>query len=258
MSERKPQTSEQVNIHERGSLTPAHWQEVIKRLPPWRNFAGATGLSETKLYVYAWNVIEGEFAGTQDHHQEYLGSRHWSNVLAIFEQVEVRTPRKIGIFTLPLLTEVDLLATERAKEVKNYASLEKNARYTLNDYVFGLHLGVLCPYNWWDYYEPHIYSTDAYYIDEYSDSRLTSGRPSEIWLKSNKERIDDENELLRIWLLTKEEVKNLKDPLRTSPQALEIILRDRIPVEVLNQRLRAVLDELGMKFQSVGGWEKKI
>src|SRR3989344_5911367 len=256
MPEREPQIPERIDLHERGGLTPAHWQEVIKRLPPWRNLAGTTGRTDTKLYEYAWNVIEGEFAGTQGHHQEYLGSRHWSNVLSLFKQVEVRIPRKIGILTLPLLTEVDFLATERASEVRNYASIEKTASYTLNDHIYNLKLSSdIFGFQWWNYYEPYIYSTDAYYIDKYSDHRLPSGRPSAIWLKSNKERINDENELLRVWLLTKEDTKNFKDPLRTDPHALERILRD-IPVEVLNERLRAVLDELSIKFQLVGGWEK--
>src|SRR3989344_2348763 len=131
MPERELQISEKVNLHERGGLTPAHWQGVVKRLPSW--------LRNRELRVYAQKVIEGEFDGTQDHHQEYLGSRHWFDVLRLFEQVEVRTPRKIGILTLPLLTEVDFLATERAREVRNYASIEKTASYTLNDHIDKLH-----------------------------------------------------------------------------------------------------------------------
>lgn len=74
MPEREAQTSERVNLDERGGLTPAHWQHVINRIG-WRK-----GEISAKIVNYGQKVISGEFPDAGYHHGRFLGQRHWKEI----------------------------------------------------------------------------------------------------------------------------------------------------------------------------------
>ncbi len=102
---------ETTNIHERGGLTQAHWQEAIKWLREWdmrstaKNLAqnlkrshygnrkkrneyvesiygreGRETVTSNEIIAYSQKVINGEFPDNGFHHRRYLGKLHWGQI----------------------------------------------------------------------------------------------------------------------------------------------------------------------------------
>ena len=123
MPEREPQTSERVNIHERGGLTPEHWQEIMKRIG-WRK--GEIG---AKIVNYGQMVVSGEFPQGNYHHCMYLGRRHW---VLISKKTEIKNTTVTKL--LPR-TNRNNIRIQLANEAYDFATSEIRRTYTLNDYI---------------------------------------------------------------------------------------------------------------------------
>ena len=134
MAERPQPTSAQETtpLHERGGLTPKHWEEVV-------TLREALGFNGEKIVAYAQKVISGEFPDRGFHHRMYLGQRHWKLLAGQNRFKENVIKRDYSIrkpFTLPL-TRIEIvdLASDTFKEAREYARFEAGKSYTLNDYL---------------------------------------------------------------------------------------------------------------------------
>ena len=263
MPEREPQTSEKVNLYERGGLTPAHWQKVIKRVckPDYRRF-GKPGYDETtaKIVAYATKVISGEFPDSGFHHGRFLGQRHWIVLSGIKTKDKLDTHRKIAFIDIPFLIKTDFVENQLAEEIREYADLEKGFKYTLDDYLYvntpAAHQYMYDRLNkiWCsiDYEEIVVPATPGGYLPATSSDWSRYDEHTETVKRVSK--LTNANPILNLYLLTQDEVD---DPLHTSPEEFESILRG-VPVGILNERLKGCLGEEAQNHQSVGGWEKEI
>lgn len=252
MPERELQTSEQVNLHERGGLTPAHWQEVIKRIRDSRDAIAQ------KVMTYAQKVISGEFPDSGFHHRSFLGRRHWRVLSQIKTKDKLETHGKIAFLEIPFLIRTEFVDNQLASEITKYADLEKNLHYTLDDYFnsepFGKYMFDRLNRIWHSLYsyEEVVPATPGGNLPATSSDWSRYDEHTETFTGSLK--LINENPILNLFLLTKDEVQ---DPLHTPPQELEQILRG-ISVEILNGRLRAYLNRQAEQYQLVGGWEKEF
>jgi len=262
-SEREPKTQERIDLHERGGLTPAHWQEAIKRVgkPDYRAF-GKQGYDETtaKIVAYATKVISGEFPDSGFHHRRFLGQTHWIVLSGIETKDKLDTNRKIAFIDIPFLIKTDFVENQLAAEVRKYAGLEKSFMCTLDDYLYvntpAAHQYMYDQLNkiWCSIYHEEIVvpATPGGYLPATSSDWSRYDEHTDTVKRFSK--LTNANSILNLYLLTEEEVH---DPLHTSPEEFESILR-RTPVEVLNKRLRENLGEKAQNYQSIGGWEKEI
>lgn len=267
-------------LQERGGLTIPHWQEIVRRIGEPKDPI------RTKVVGYGQEVMAGELPDSGFHHREYLGRRHWQSIANLGTVDKIRIPRKLPPWPKTIYRENEL-----AREAREYAALEEQTIFTLDDHL-DINLRVFRNINreknmyWYrrhtfyhksyqgqldipdDLYEFHA-STGRWYIIEtkvkevpetpggnlpatssnweYYDGGIEVGREPRL--------ITDEGQILNPWLLTKVDVQ---DPLHRSPKELESLIRTGVPVEVLNERLRKYLDIMGLRFQSMGGWEKEV
>jgi len=228
--EREPQVSEKVNIHERGGLTPTHWQEVVKRIAQgqWR-----LGETSAKIVAYAQKVISGEFPDSGFYHRRFLGHRHWRYIAILDTRYKVKTPRRF-----PPWPKTTWIKNDLPQEIREFARSEQRKTYTLNDYIDDL---------------PEKVSVDSKRSSEYEESRdfvwdlkkgrwetrIYSARLARSYNEYDETSITfedsvDINLLLSYFLLTKEEVPN---PKHTSPEDMKQILKNAFrsnPVKIQN------------------------
>lgn len=125
---------------ERGGLTQAHWEEVVKRArkskfePPY--YFPSDRVDQTFI-KYGVAVIEGRLPDTGDVHKEYLGRRHWSYIGGLSTEDRVVDRRIFGIFPV-----YKFVSNRVADQARAYAEFEKENSYTLDDYFY-LRLGSL-------------------------------------------------------------------------------------------------------------------
>jgi len=245
-------------IHEAG-LSMEHLQEILKlgnRISP-------------KILGYSQAVIEGKISDVEFQHREYLGNRHWDELL---NKLSSKAP------TTPL-----------EREIAAYAYEERYERFTLDDYfdqiIFwtkvevsrferGRHIPddirslTYSGDQWFNQLEtskPDYAAgpVDPFGADDWGRWRtdIKDKQPPNAWdlkLVSNR------------WLLEPEDVDDL---IHTSPEQLVHIARNRISVDVLTTRLRDYLDRTeidwqkpwyiiliprGSKVRKIRGWEKPI
>lgn len=125
MQERETQAPEQVNLHERGGLTPEYWQEVISRV------ARNKGEIPEKVVAYGRKVLSGEFPDSGFHHREFLGRKHWEIIKGLPVRNSIKVPRSFPLLP-PKSVEVD---NPIMVETVAFARAEARNSYTLSDYI---------------------------------------------------------------------------------------------------------------------------
>ena len=263
MPEREDRTLEQVNLYERGGLTPAHWQEVIKLIRKTgepcdemdvmirygrRLITGKPIVEEPqdeqskKVVAYARKVISGEYSDHDFHHRQYLGCRIWNFISVLAARDRTKRPRIL--LPWPRTEQTD---NQLVEEIDQYATAEQKGIFNLDDYfdVYLVRQGIVTL----NYGQEHLrWSIGVWKLFE---NVSEEGEYPYYEERGNA----DEGSLLNKWLLTKSEVI---DPIHTSPEELYQIVRDEVPVEVLKERLRQHLDSQQRKIQLIGNWEKEI
>ncbi len=218
-------------LQERGGLTSAHWEEIIRRIYDPKNPVGA------KIVAYGQKVIAGEFPDTNNHHRMYLGQRHWERIVHISPTDKVKKSR---IF--PPWPKTVLIYSELAERARKYADFERSATYTLDDYIASIgskgDRETWCEYdlpkgNWVRVTEIIRPPTPGGWLPATSPNWSYYDGGTDIIIDST-----NEEEILNLWLLTKEETR---DPLHTSPTILSEQLREialRKPDDI-RERLKA-------------------
>lgn len=270
MLEKEPQAPEQVDIHERGGLrlTKDHWKELLRKKTPWRHFV----THQVKVCRYASKVMNGDCSGTKEDHRQYLGSRHWRDLLKAFSTKDFTIiPYRIGKIPLPLIGRNAYVDNKIAVEVKDYALEESKSIQTLNDHYCELYDNNF-GFMWVPHEESDVSSGEWMYFqtikkevripvwhskydleEEYAGIKELD-RPTEIRYKKVQTVVCDEEPLLNTWLLTSNEVE---DPLHKGPFELEKIVKS-LNANLLNDRLNNFLNQRGHSNKIVGGWEKQI
>ena len=255
MKEFTPQTSEEINLHERGGLTPAHWQEVIRMIGKRSLDAGyEKSLYErfkrsikdeytnphnpipSKIIAYANKVISGEFPDTGFHHRQYLGRRHWKGISSLDTTDIVKEPRRF-----PPWPKVSQVTNQEAHVAKLFAMSEMSTTFTLNDYTYVLITKLMTT----DL--PQFYITkDGEYMD--SHDKIFWSRDSWMISYSYDDRdpdppvrpgIADEASLSYIWLMNSQEAEG--DMVHLSPEELSnrLIALGKKEPELVQNRFRA-------------------
>lgn len=220
MQERETQAPEQVHLHERGGLTPAHWQEVLDLLAIYDNPTRA------KITHYGQAVINGEVEDHNFNHRNYLGHRHWDEIASSLRHQKNTSPI--------------------AKEVEIYAILERSVSFSLDDF-FDRHkrrYGVGVSYKRdigsirredlvWSNNTWRLQVEKTYY-PPYDPDCDPGPAPDPVLSKKEKSKRAATQTLLHHWLLNKKEVH---DPLHTSPEQLLALLRNQIPPDLLLTRV---------------------
>lgn len=124
MPEREPQTSEQVNLHERGGLTPEHWQ-----------FLSKIKFKDNKINRFASALNRGVINGDIETHRQYLGQRHWRE---ISNTAEIKLNSALYILVRKIWPD-DYVTT---RQVKGFASREANSYLTLDDFILSRRLNL--------------------------------------------------------------------------------------------------------------------
>ncbi len=266
MPEREPQISEKVNIHERGGLTPAHWQEVVKRLGEPKDE------TSEKIVAYAQKVISGEFPDTGFHYKEYLGRRH----LSVLERKVIVRTRGLNVLVTRMLNSSKLALL---RDIENFSKASFFKYETFNDIVgvrqepFSIHAVNDIHHLKWSEKDKtwHLIVEEAEYVYDSDRKRIQEG-----WIifpdppmryeyrdigsavntsNPDKDRPAIESALLKCYFLEKDE---LDDPIHTSPSQLVEILKTKVPDEVLKERIKNYRERMRMPLTNISGWEKEI
>src|SRR3989344_1896676 len=248
MPERELQTSETVNIHERGGLTPAQWVEVLNRIGKPKDEIRA------KILDYGTKVISEEFADTGLHYRRFLGRRHWFEIEHLVKFDKMKTPRKF-----PPWPKIDWIEDRLPLEIRQFARSETMATYTLNDFLHELQRNLRYGRIRVGYFGSPVWVDCGTSIEE--DGYLFWDKRSQVWEIKNVVRIAhrqytgefgnppavseekslvlaDKNHILKIFLL---DAKQAPNPNQMSPQDLAIRLVDaaRINPEKIRNRLKS-------------------
>lgn len=120
MVEQRPHIPEAADLHEHDGLTPAHWEEVLKRT------AGLKDPITKKIRAFAEKIVDGEDLDPK----RFLGRRHWQSIAGL-DPGKVREQRnlRLGYRT------VSVKSSEHADQVREHARKAADLSFTLNDYL---------------------------------------------------------------------------------------------------------------------------
>lgn len=118
---------------ERGGLTLTHWEEVVNELITYPHRHTPVNV-RGKILAYANKVISGEFPDTGNYHREFLGRRHWWEIMGSglrrIEWIERRL-----IFFRKTMFSFAYKSTELTQQLHQYVGHEITNNYTFNDYI---------------------------------------------------------------------------------------------------------------------------
>lgn len=198
------QTSEEINIHERGGLTPEIWQRLLSILP-----------ESSKEAAYAKAVITGDLNDVHFTHRQYLGRRHWQNISNLVKE----SPEA---FNNPRL----------ATQIGLYADIEKGMVTTFDDVLDIIERE--SKYYWIDRGKLRWGNNTGAWRYHYIEAVGSWGNPRDEYDTTDyaiyEDRVRDIEEghylaphLIRAsWLLREEDCK---DPIHTSPEDLALLTR---------------------------------
>lgn len=220
-------------LQERGGLTVAHWEEVVRRIGKSKD------QTDTKVVAYGQKVLTCDFPDTDNYHRWYLGYRHWDKIRSLVRPIEIR----------------------------QYASLERMNQYTLDDYYhyhFSSSLALNIPYRYeTGYQDPEflVWRQDKHKWRKMRDRSEYRERvvgmdpaghgPEPVVRELTRSWREDRTGFSTGWigrfllwklLLTEGE---LRDPKHKSPQELLAFVKNSMPSEILNERLREFLTKEG-------------
>lgn len=233
MTERQtsPSAQEPPHLHEQGGLTPEHWR-----------FISSLRFSDPKINQYALAKAVGLIDEEQG---PYIGRRHWN---AIWLEMYERT---IGLERLvrKALSPTNL---HLAEEIKEFAFKESCRVATFDDcYSKKGEAFYLDDASSWGGGTP---ASKVYWAPEKNtwqhDFVETVYRISAPW-EEIKTLTASSQIILDHWLLTDAELEN---PIHTSPNELMRVVREKVSVEELIERLRHKSPD----YLQVAGWEKPI
>lgn len=256
MVEFGPKPSEYSSPHEGEGLSLAHWELLAK-----------TRFKDPKVNRFAQAVLSGKIDGSRNTYSQYLGKRHWSEIVSKMQGMSKGLPGRIRRSIKPELMPV-------FEEISNIASLESKKRYSLNDYFSGLGNSFSKGFSpslaqqaaddsvgiW-----PHntFLPSSSETVSWHSLSGGWSGKDAtprsqdiggHIFVAIQVEELSEWRVVgfvLDKWLLPKELFDNLSKVIKLSPKELTKIARTIIP-ELLIEKLK----ERG--YQNIRGWEKEI
>lgn len=240
--EQRSSTPDIAFLLERGGLTPAHWEQVIRTIGRPKDPIAA------KIVAYGQNVITGDYPDTGNHHRAYLGQRHWVRIVRLNTLDRHVTHRWLWLsITKPVLNPT-------AREASVYADSEMDSTYTLDD-----HINSSCRDSITDYHAPHIldirwalehqkWEVESYRIESYPNPHnppyeWNTGPETSISVRvplllTEEDLARAQSLLWETWLLTESEVI---DPFHTSPTILTERLREAavLKPDEIKERLKA-------------------
>jgi len=236
MTERELHNSERINIHEQGGLTTQHW-EILSRVTT----------KKSKAREFAKAVLNGCIDPSNFRHREYLGSRHW------IEVVKSLKPFKKGVNHF-LVRKLNPAKYQLVQELEVFADKERSLSYTLDDYIarLGLNINVIWGTLKWS-------KMDKIWETYFQFAKITkSGKARYRWYREGPTPPDV---ILNSWLLSENECL---DPKHTAPDILLeklLLVAAQNPREVqirLKNRLHLSTISPLFGFQTVGLLEKEI
>src|SRR3989344_4360201 len=118
MPEREPLSLARLKLQEQAELTRQHWA-ILARVTT----------KKSKVREFANAVLDGRIDSSNFSHREYLGSRHWVEV------VKSLKPFKKGVNHF-LVSRLIPAKYQLVQELDVFTNKERSLSYTLNDYIF--------------------------------------------------------------------------------------------------------------------------
>lgn len=257
MTERfQPKNPEESSIQpllERGGLTPAHWEEVVRMIGKGRldeqyekSLIGRTAINEKldqytnpnnpipeKIIAYAQKVMSGEFPDNGFHHRQYLGRRHWEGILRLDATDIIKIPRRLPPWPKTIKTEND-----RDKQSVRYSANEYSRTLTLNDYI--------------DYLEKNLIPISYGYGGKFS-SYYKWSQNEDSWRYIQFDEVDDRsrndcdsiadtNSILGYWLMNPDEFSGGIVRMQSKVLGERLVTLAKERPELIKERLRSVLN----------------
>ncbi len=228
----RPTAPETSPLREQGGLTLDHWQYIA-----------SLKFNDPKINQYT----QAKAAGLIDEEQgPFIGSRHWQSIYYETLKKTDGFERLVGMILRP--TNFHL-----AQEVRKLSEKERRRVITCNDYYSRMGADFDLDDNRKQY--GLSLSSRAYWVPEkntwylnYSEVGFKHGMP---WELEERTSIASSQIILNHWLLTEVE---LGDPIHTSPNELMRVIREKVPVEELIERIRRKRTD----YKLVSGWEKPL
>src|SRR3989344_6079201 len=218
MLEREPVNSERINIREQSGLTTQHW-EILSRVTT----------KKSKVSEFAKAVVDGHIDSSNLSHREYLGSRHWIEVMKRLK------PFKKGVSHF-LVRKLIPTKYQLIQELEVFADKERSLSYTLNDYIYD-DLGKSMRRDYieiaWNNYSK-VWETFIHFTEKFK-----------IIGKIYREGPTDKNDLYSSWLLSDDECSDIQ---HTSPDNLN---------KILLEQARQNPDLIQNRFKNNHGWRFK-
>ena len=249
------------NIHERHGLTHAHWADIINRLGEPQD-----EISQ-KLVDYGRKVVDGEFLDNGFHHRQYLGQRHWELVAHLYSNYQnVLLPRKAFLWRKAVYPNM-------GNELADYALFERNATYTLNDYIAPFSKGIsqdspltggIPLYReWYSDISGRAIWDHAQRMWKAYEVRHTRYRSGGVyyWGDGSEEPPQEERWDIKLSVVTDQAILqayllslvDVRKPLRASPNELEKTLFEKAASQPqkMRQLFVAISDEAGTKWNQI-------
>ena len=218
MPETEPQSSEGLKLQEQGGLTTQHWA-ILARVTP----------KKSKAREFANAVLDGRIDSSNFSHREYLGSRHWIEVMKRLK------PFKKGVSHF-LVRKLIPTKYQLIQELEVFADKERSLSYTLNDYIYD-DLGKSMRRDYieiaWNNYSK-VWETFIHFTEKFK-----------IIGKIYREGPTDKNDLFSSWLLSDDECSDIQ---HTSPDNLN---------KILLEQARQNPDLIQNRFKNNHGWRFK-
>jgi|SRR3989344_1912011 len=236
MPEREPLSLARLKLQEQAELTRQHWA-ILARVTT----------KKSKVREFANAVLDGRIDSSNFSHREYLGSRHWVEV------VKSLKPFKKGLNHF-LIRKLNSAKYQLIQELDVFVDKEKSLSYTLDDYIarLGSNINAVWGTLKWS-------KMDKVWETYFQFARTTgSGRVKYRWYREGPTPPDV---LLNSWLLSENECL---DPTHTEPRILLeklLLVAAQNPREVqirLKNSLHLSTISPLFGFQTVGLLEKEI